>query len=363
MVSLNDLISTEKELYRKKVKHIGKKRTAAYIFAAAAVIIIGAVVIYDALSRTDTYETASVAMGSVLSVKIYGDNGEEAAEEIIERAQSTETQYISRYKETSEIYALNENGTGDLSDFTAEIISKALEISENSGGAFDITIGNLSSLWDFDNEKNTVPSEDEITEALEGCGYEKITLSGNTCTLGENQTVDLGAVGKGAACDAAAEVLSGYEIDGAVISAGGTVLVYGENPDNEYWTVGIRTPEKDREDNFATLTVSGTAYISTSGSYEKSFEEDGVLYHHILSPETGMPAQSGLLSVTVVSGGGLVSDALSTACFVLGYESSAALLDMYNAFGIFVTEDKEVLTYGDMTCVFEITDDEYVYGD
>ncbi len=340
----------------------GRHKLIVTLCVVAALIIIVGVIFYDAVQQENTYETAAVVMGSVLSVELYGSDGEETAEQILVGAYEAEECYISRYIETSEIYLLNENGEGELSDFTSEIMAKALEISANSQGAFDITIGNLSSLWDFDNEKNTIPSDDEIQEALATCGYEQITHSGNTYTLAANQTVDLGAVGKGVICDIAADILDVGEMQGAVISAGGTILVYGENPGKDYWSVGIKGPAKDNDDYYSTLTLTETSYISTSGNYEKSFTQDGTVYHHILSPDTGMPVQTGLLSVTVIANSGLVSDALSTACFVLGYEDSAELLDIYNASAVFVTEDKTVLTYGNIDDSVKITDNDYTYG-
>lgn len=308
------------------------------VFAA---VLIAAVVLYDAFGSVKTAERSGVAMGSIVTVKLYGTEDTAVADEIIERTENEEKEFISRYKEDSEIYFLNKNGTAELSGHTADIINRAIEISADSGGAFDITIGKISSLWNFDGNMR-VPDEKEIEEALPGVGSGKIKREGNVFTLGENQELDLGALGKGLACDIAAEILKKNNIGGAVVSVGGSVMTYGENPESDHWTVGIRTPDPLDTSVALRLRVYGTSFISTSGDYEKYFYTFDTLFHHILSPKTGYPADSGLKSVTVVSGSGLLSDALSTACFVLGMENSANILEKYNAEAIFIDNDNNV---------------------
>lgn len=312
------------------------------ICVAAAAVIVVALIVYDALSGTKTVEQSGVAMGAVVSVKLYGGS-EDAAKEIIDAVQREEDSFISRYKPGSEIYSLNEKEELEVSDHTAEIISKAIEISSVSGGAFDITLGEISSMWDFDSGKDEIPSESDILNAVKYCGTDKITRNGNTFTLGENQRLDLGAVGKGIACDDAYEILKNHsEALGAVVSVGGSVLTYGANPDGDYWTVGVRTPEPDDTSVAIKIKLGGTSFISTSGNYEKYFEKDGKIYHHILSPETGFPADSSLKSVTVISDSGLLSDALSTACYVLGKDASAEILEHYCAEAIFIDNNNDV---------------------
>ena len=326
------------------MKNGNSKKITAFLLAAALTVLAVIVITDLKKSQTPSVQSTGFAMGSVISVTLYGTEEDSAAQEIFDAISEEETKYISRYKETSEIYKLNENGSLTLSDHTAEILNKALEISANSGGAFDITVGALSSLWNFDDGTETVPDSADINDALETCGYEKITQNGNEFTLYKGQQLDLGAMGKGIGCDIALEILKKHtEVTGAVVSVGGTILTYGENPDSDCWTVGIRTPEKDDTSVYMSVKVKGTNFISTSGNYEKCFEKDGVLYHHILSPETGSPANSGLKSVTVIADSGLEADALSTACFVLGAENSQQTADTYGIETIF-TDSKSAVT-------------------
>ena len=216
-----------------------------------------------------------------------------------------------------------------------------------SAGAFDLTIAPLSSLWNFDSGVQKVPAEKDIQKALALVDYEKIQADSKTVTLKKGQSLDLGAVGKGAACDAAKAYLEKSGVKGAVISVGGSILAYGKrNKLGDKWRVAVRHP---REENAYIGVINlSEGFVSTSGDYEKYFEKDGKRYHHILDANTGYPADSGLASVTVLCKSGLLSDALSTACFILGEEKSKPLLDEYSAAAVFVDKDLNVSTYGDI---------------
>ena len=336
-----------------------KKRIILSICAAAAVVAVLAAVFFDALSDEKIAEKTGIAMGSVVTVKLYGTEDEEIADRIICEITDEDENLLSRYHENSQIYKLNNKEIMTVSPEAARILEKSLKIAADSDGAFDITIGALSSLWDFDADAEKVPANDEIQSTLAFCGYEKIIHDGDSYTLPEGLVIDLGAVGKGAACDKAFDILKENDAKGAVVSVGGSVLTYGENSRKKEWTVGIRTPETDDASYFAKLTLSGTHFISTSGSYEKCFTRDGMLYHHILSPESGYPADSGLKSVTIISDSGLVSDALSTACFVLGPDGSAEILKKYNAEAVFVDNENNVYITDGILNNFESVNDSY----
>lgn len=325
-------------MFQQKDTNSGKRKIAAVITAVIVILLTAAVVFFDFFASEKLTEQTGFAMGSEIKIQIYEKTDDTVFTEIFDSISETETNFISRYKENSEIYKLNKQKTFFVSDKTKDILKKAIEISENSDGAFDITIGELSALWNFDSAEDIIPDEEKIKSALFYSGYEKININGNTVTLGENQTIDPGALGKGYACDVALDVLKKHNIENAVVSVGGTVLTYGDDERN----IGIRTPENDDFSSFLKITLSGTNFISTSGQYEKAFKNNGKIYHHILNPKTGYPAESDLKSVTVISENGLISDALSTACFVLGRENSSSLLEKYNAQAIFVDSENNV---------------------
>lgn len=312
------------------------------VLTAVIVIILTAVVVFFVFdSQPKSTEHIGYAMGSEITAIFYGNDNQDIANTVFSRITVLDVDYISRKSEYSEIYRLNKNGTLKLSQTTLSYLQQALEICKNSDGAFDITVGGLSSLWDFDSSKNKIPEHSKIENLLSLGGYEKIKIDGNTVTLGENQILDFGALGKGLACDIAKSALDESNTDRALITVGGTVMTYSDNNEKE-WNIGIRTPEADDSSAFMKITLTGTKFISTSGNYEKFFTADEKIYHHILDPKTGYPVANNLKSVTVISENGLISDALSTACFVLGREKSQILLEKYNSQAIFVDKQNNV---------------------
>ena len=174
-----------------------------------------------------------------------------------------------------------------------------------------------------------------------------------------NGGLDLGSVGKGAACDSAAAVLKDNGASG-VVAVGGSLACVGEKPGGGDWNINVRDPFGGANVYFAALTV-GETYISTSGSYEKQFTENGKTYHHILDLTTGYPAETQLVSVTIVAQTGLQSDALSTLCFLLGEEDSREVLELYNAQAVFVYADRTVSATASLRGSVELVNDAYTW--
>ena len=163
---------------------------------------------------------------------------------------------------------------------------------------------------------------------------------------------------KGIACDEAKRILDDTHLSGAVISVGGSLLLWGSRPGGGDWKVGVRDPRGETSDQLGVFTLA-EGFVSTSGDYERTLTADGKTYHHILDPKTGYPADAGLISVTVTAPSGLLSDALSTACFILGYEKSLPLLDAFGAEAIFVTKEKQVITTPGLKQTFQLTNNAY----
>lgn len=192
-----------------------------------------------------------------------------------------------------------------------------------------------------------MPNDADIKSALGSVDYKTVSVSDdNTVSLAKGQELDLGAVGKGLACDEVAKYLkTRNEVSGAVISVGGSILLYGQNPERDDGTfnVAIRNPFGESNDYMGIINLPGGYCVSTSGDYEKTFELDGKTYHHILDPKTGYPAESNITGVTVISKSGIDTDALSTAAFIMGYgDKTLELLKKYDAEAIFITHDKKV---------------------
>ena len=277
---------------------------------------------------------------------------EKDAEEIIDKALKLCDKYekiFSRTLPESEIYALNhgtlpmEDGYYLLSEECAALIEKGLYYSELSGGAFDITIEPVSSLWDFTSGEKIVPDAETIAEKQACVGYEDVELKGNKLRFKkEGMGIEIGAVAKGYIADKVKEYLVSEGVKSAVIDLGGNVLCVGEKPDGKPFKIGIQKPFADRSETVSAVEIAGTSVVS-SGIYERYFEKDGKLYHHILDPATGYPYENGLVSVTVLSEESADGDGLSTACFALGLEKGLELIEQTpDTEAMFITEDGEM---------------------
>ena len=321
---------------------MAKKRKLAVLSLVAAGLI--AVLLVGRL-HTDYAgaEKSGFAMGTVVSAKLYGGSADDAAA-VLAAVEALDCE-ISRNIDTSAVSRLNRTGRAESAALAAAVTA-CRAVSDASDGAFDITVGALTRLWDFDGG-GVLPQEGDIKAALADIDYDRLTAAGDTVTAAAGTQVDLGAVGKGAACDAAREVLAARGVKGAAISVGGSVLAFGRrNAAGDKWRIAVRDPRA--ADNYIGVISLAEGCVSTSGSYEKYFEKDGVRYHHLLDPATGYPAASDLVSVSVVCESGLYSDALSTACFVLGSARGASLVEAFGAGAVFVFADGSVKTVGNV---------------
>ena len=251
---------------------------------------------------------------------------EELMDEAAARCEFFENTF-SRTVEGSDIWNINHAGGEpvEVASETAEVIEAALAFAEETDGLFDITIGAVSSLWDFD--EGVKPEDAEIEEALAHVGWQGVSVEGTTVTLADPEAaLDLGGIAKGYIADDLAELLREGGCGSACLSLGGNVYVLGESFDGDAWNVGVQDPNGEAEDVIATVEAEDASVV-TSGLYERSFEEDGVTYHHILDPATGYPVETDLASASVVSESSLDGDAYSTILFLLGHDAALELLD------------------------------------
>ena len=252
---------------------------------------------------------------------------------------------LSVTDDTSDIGRLNASGVTDVSPDTAEIIKYAMQIGEETGGALDITIYPVLKEWGFTTGNHKIPDDETLDTLLQRVDFTQIQIDDGTLsnvTLPTGVQLDLGALAKGYASDKAAEILKKNGIESALINLGGNIMTIGSNPSSgDPWRIGIRNPFA-LDESIGVIEVSDRAVV-TSGSYERYFTVGGVTYHHILDPVTGYPADSGLVSVTVIGDSGLMCDALSTALFVMGAEKAAEYYREKGGFDmLLVTESGEI---------------------
>ena len=253
-------------------------------------------------------------------------------------------QLLSRTVEGSDVWRINhaEGEPVAVSDDTIAILQCAGRISELSGGAFDATIAPVSTLWDFTSGSAELPEAETIAKAAELVDYTKVVIDGNRVTLPAGMMIDLGGIAKGYIADRIKTYLENRGVKHAILSFGGNVVAIGTKPDGSQWTVGIQDIDKGTGTSMLKTRISGGSVV-TSGIYERGFDLDGVRYHHLLSPDTGWPAQNELASVTIISDSSMEGDALSTAAFVLGPEKGMELIEsMKGVEAVFIARDRTV---------------------
>lgn len=281
-------------------------------------------------------------MDTVMSVTAYGKQSESAVNAVTDEINRLDKLFSVQNK-NSEIFRLNSEKRLNLSDETLELITRSVEISTMTDGAFDITTEPLSRIWGFySGLENRVPSEKEIKSVLPSVGAEHIKIDGARVSLDKSTSLDLGAIAKGYASGRAAKILEENGICSALISLGGNVRAVGTKPDGSPWSVAVTDPDNSSE-QIGVLSVKDRAVV-TSGGYQRYFEENGKRFHHIIDAETGCPAQSGLKSVTIVSQDDTLADALSTAIFVMGLQKAETLYsDNNDLFGaVLITDSNEI---------------------
>ena len=280
--------------------------------SAAAAVVLALLALNGCSESLRQHEFA--AMSTVVRASVYGPRPDWQAFE------SAANAYAARYDHRdpdSPVARLNRDGAAALDALTAATLSRAVQLAEATGGAFDPTVLPVTRLWDFDGG-GELPDEAALRAALERVDYRRLRVTGGTATL-DGAELDLGAIGKGAVVDHLADWLAERGYRRFLLEAGGDVLVSDLKPDGAPWRIWIRHPRSaDVPLAIATIGAAGERVaLATSGDYERFVERDGVRYHHIVSPVTGWP-DSDAVSVSVVAGSATEADALATALFVLG---------------------------------------------
>ena len=287
-------------------------------------------------------------LNTVSTITVYNMNGKKA-QEIIDECFSLCRDYenmLSKTIKTSDVSRINSSGgkAVEVNSETAELINLAVNYSRLSNGKFDITVNSAAELWDFTGENPHIPTDSEIDEALEKINYKNINVEGNTVFLNGNGTsIDLGGIAKGYIGDRARDFLMENGVEKAIINLGGNILVITPEGDKKGATIGIQEPFAQQGKLLGTVNIKNGTVV-TSGIYERYFEENGKIYHHILDTSTARPVENDLYSVTIIAENSADADALSTACFALGIDEGMKLIEsLDNTEAVFVTKDLECI--------------------
>lgn len=329
-------------------KKCGRKGTLFVI--AAAVILVGigmgrpeaAQEISDQAAASRTF----FAMDTVVTMEAYGENREEAINQSMNQIKSLEALWsVTR---ESEVYELNhrQGSPVSVSEETRNLLSFSLGMAQETKGAFNPSLYPVVKAWGFTTGEYRIPESRELQELLKHTDFQAIQAEDGTVTLPERMEIDFGAVAKGYTGDLAVRTMKDYGITSGIINLGGNVALIGQAPDGGPWRVGIRSPYG--EGTIGVLEAED-CHIITSGGYERYFTgEDGTVYWHILDPRTGRPADSGIISATIIGEEGKQCDAFSTAAFVMGLEEAESYWRGHEGIEmILVTEDNQIyLTEG-----------------
>ena len=321
-----------------------KYRRIIAILAALMLLLSGC-----SMSKKQENQTyTDTLFDTVIKVQILDSVDSEVLEGCKELCQKYDTMFSNRI-EDSEISRINNAKCNpvEVSDETLTLMKTGIYYSELSDGAFDITISPVSMLWDFKSESPSVPSQETIEEAVSHVDYHNIVIEGNTVQLTDPQAgIDVGALAKGYIADRLKEDLQEEGVEHALINLGGNVLAMGTKTDGSDYNIGIQKPFDETGEPVTAVKIADESVV-TSGIYQRYFEQDNILYHHILDPQTGYPCENNLYSVSIITDSSLTADALSTTCFLLGYEKGMELINQLDDVdAVFITDD-ETIHYSD----------------
>ena len=307
-------------------KHQKRKKIAAALVLATILVIL-TYIFNNYLFQQEPLVKNGFYFNTIIAIQLNDSQDESLIDTCFDMANTYE-HYFSRTLEGSDIYNINHaNGAPvEVHDETAELIRYGIAFGDLSGGVFDISIGALTDLWDIPNNNGTIPAQSQIDAALATVDYRQITVDGNTVTLGNpDAALDLGGIAKGYVADRMREYLNANGACEGFINLGGNVLTLGQKANDEPYHIGIRKPFGEDGETITAVDVTDRSIV-TSGRYERYFEKDGHIYHHILDPKNGYPYDNGLNGVTILSDSSMVGDALSTICFALGQEKGTEFL-------------------------------------
>ncbi len=342
-----------------------KKRTLIYIVFLLLINIIVLPFSGCKPSAQNPYVRSNFLLGTTVDIILYDSKDSKAIEEAFDRIREIENKMTINIEGPSEIIALNEaSGLHDvkISPDTFFVLERGLYYSKLTDGKFDITVGSIVKLWNIGTENAAVPRQQDLDKALDLIGYNKLHLNNDNFEAFldiEGMKVDLGAIAKGYAADEVGDVLKKRGIKSAIINLGGNILAIGENANGEPFKIGVQNPFNHRGDYLGILSIKDKTVV-TSGIYEKNFEHEGIIYHHILDPETGYPVDNNLAGVSIITSKSIDGDGLSTSAFLLGLEKGMELIDnIPDTEAIFITKNKKIYLTEGVRNNFFLTNQEY----
>jgi len=318
------------------------------------------------------FSESRVTMDTITTITVVSSSDEEARRAIdagfreIKRLEVL----LNYFSPDSEITMINKHSgirPVKVSHETMEIIKKALEIADITGGTFNPAIGPVIKLWRFSRQDKAdmIPPDKELKNALQLADYKRIRIDEGSSEVyleAKGMEIDLGGIAKGYAADRAVDVIKRMGIKAGLVAIAGDIKGFGLRPDHRAWHIGIQDPRPDdnnSESVFATLYLNKGHSISTSGDYQRFFIKGGKRYHHIIDPRTGYPSESSTISLSVIASDGFMADALSTGMFIYPPHQAITILESLGVEGVIVDDQKRVYVTKGLRDEIEIVNKAY----
>ncbi len=341
-----------------------KKQPAASTTLATIVLFLLAI---SACKQPPPPRTELV-LGTVCTINLFEEGTEERYTRLVDRLHEID-RHMSANRDDSTIARINAAAGRrpvPVDSETMTVLTAALAFAERSGGLFDPTIGPLVKLWNIGGNSPAVPEPYAIEEARSSINWKKVHIDEAAATVFLEEAgmqIDLGAIAKGWAADELAKMIREWSIERAMIDLGGNIFALGSKGGQTPWHIGIRNPEQSNGAPVISLHVTDQAMV-TSGRNERFFTDNGKHYHHILNPESGYPADSDVLSVSILSDRSMDADALSTILFLMGTEEGLQFIESIpEAEAVFITKTREVRVSSALKGQVDVRNDRFTLTD
>lgn len=315
------------------------------IYIELALFFSALVCVLSGCSISRDYSEQGIYFDTIIALNIYGTKDKAVMDDCLILCDEFEKKF-SKTVEGSDVWKLNhaQGAWVEVSEETIDILKEAIKYSELTEGAFDISIAPLTELWHVNDNDGVIPTEEEIAEAMSHVNYQCIQIDGTKVRLtDEKAQIDLGGIAKGYIADKLEKLMKERGVTSAMINLGGNIKVVGSKTDGNSWNIGIQKPFADKNEVIGSVKIKDKTVVS-SGIYERYFEYDGKIYHHIIDKTTGAPSESDLEAVTIIGESSTAADALSTSCLLLGSEEGMKLVEQTEGVeAVFVTRDGVIL--------------------
>lgn len=321
-------------------------------------LMLFALILSSCSSNTELKSKTDFKEGTICTISLPSNTDDAIFEQCFDILDQVEKD-IARTNLNSQISILNKDKVASFDNEIYTLLKASYELSIASDGAFNPSIGAAVSLWDIGGDNPRIPSDEELSNI--DVDYNDVVFDDRTheVRIPDNMEVDLGGVGKGYSANLIRKFLQSKNINRAIINLGGNILLIGEKSHNKNWTIGLQDPDKETGSSYILLSLSNTSIV-TSGTYERFFVKDGVKYHHILSSKTLYPAESDIVSSTIISNNSTFCDILSTTCFVMGSDKALEFIKRYqDVSAIFLLKDGSIVTSDNFDFEYKILNDKY----